>query len=317
MKKILILLLMVNSLVMAKSIKMPIATFQADGAVTDIIYKDAKLYASTSAGVVDIFDMKSKKIINKIKIPKIKNFMGDDINAKIYSVDISNNTILLLAQGLRGFREVYLYNNSNLKKIINVSDKLTIAKAKFIDNDNILLALLSNDIISYNIKTKKENWKVQASMSKFSNFAMNEDKTKVIIADESGDLHLIDVKSSKLLKTLSGQNLDNVFALDYKNNTIITAGQDRRAVVYDLTSNSAYYKTSHFLIYSSGLSPSAKLAAFASDEKNNVTVFKTSTKTNIAVFGGNKMTLTKILFINENNFFVASDDKVINFYKIK
>jgi len=317
MKRILILLLLVNSLIIAKNIRMPIAAFTADGAVTDIIAKDTKLYASTSEGVVDIFNIKNQKVIKKIMIPKIQDFMGDDINAKIYSVDVMDNTILLLSQGLRGFREVYLYNHSNLKKIIDISDKLTIAKAKFIDNDNILLALLSNDIISYNIKTKKENWRVQASMSKFSNFAMNEDKTKVAIADESGDLHLLDIKNSKLLKTLSGENLDNVFALDYKNNTIITAGQDRRAVVYDLTSNSAYYKTSHFLIYSSGLSPSAKLAAFASDEKNNVTVFKTLTKTDVAVFGGNKMTLTKILFINENNFFVASDDKVINFYKIK
>ena len=73
----------------------------------------------------------------------------------------------------------------------------------------------------------------------------------------------------------------------------------------------------NFLIYSVGLSPSGKLVGYAYDENNNVKVFNTITKKVIGIFGGNKMTLTNILFINENEFFSASDDKTINFYKIK
>ena len=316
MKILLTLILFLSSLYSA-SMKMPIAAFKADGGVNDIVYKDAKLYAATALGVVNIFDVKSKKIIKTIKVSKITDFMGDEINAKIYSVDVQGDKILLLSQGLKGYREVSIYENSKLSKVISITDKLSIAKAKFIDKENILLALLSNDIISYNIKTKKANWTIQASQSKFSNFALNEDKTQVVVADESGDLHIFATKNAALLKILSGQNLDNVFAVDFKNNTIATAGQDRRSVVYNLTSNTAYYKTSAFLIYGVGLSPSAKLSAFSSDEKNNVTVFKTNTKSNVATFTGNKMTLTKILFINENEFFVCSDDRVINMYKIK
>ena len=316
MRIFLTLLLLISSLYSAK-IKMPIAEFHADGAVNDIIYKDAKLYVATSVGAVNIFDVKSHKIIQTIKVSKIKNFLGDLENAKIYSVDVLGDKILLLSQGRQGYREVSIYENSKLTKVIATADKLAIAKAKFIDNDNILLALLSNDIISYNLTNKKENWITQASQSKFSNFALNEDKTEVVIADESGNLHIYNTQKATLIKTLSGQNLDNVFAVDFKNNTIATAGKDRRTVIYDLTSNLAYYKSSNFLIYGVGLSPSAALAAYASDEKNDVTVFKTSTKSNIATFGGNKMTLTKILFINENEFFVASDDNTINMYKIK
>ena len=41
------------------------------------------------------------------------------------------------------------------------------------------------------------------------------------------------------------------------------------------------------------------------------------TKSKIGMYTGNKMTLTNILFINEKEFFCASDDKTINFYKIK
>ena len=316
MKIVLLVTLMISSL-FSMNIIMPTSDFKADGAVTDIVYNDAKLYAATSAGVVNIFDIKSKKIVQSISVKKIKDFMGDEINAKIYSVDILGTKILLLSQGLKGYRELSIYENKKLTKVISISDKLSIAKAKFIDNDNVILALLGNDLISYNIKSRKENWIIQVSQSKFSNFALNEAKSEVVVADESGELHIFSTTDAKLLKTLSGQNLDNVFAVDYKNSTIATAGQDRRAVIYDLNANTAYYKTSHFLIYGVGLSPSASLAAYASDEKNNVTVFKTNTQSRVGVYGGNKMTLTKILFISENEFFISTDDKVINLYKIK
>ena len=239
------------------------------------------------------------------------------IGTKIYSVDTLHSKVLLLVQAARGYREVYLYTHSKLTNVISVRQRLSIAKAKFLDDENIILGLLGNDIVSYNIKTKSTNWTKQASQSKFSNFALNEDKSQIVVADESGNLQILDTKNSQHLQTLSGENLDNVFAVDYKNGSIATAGQDRRAVIYNLSSHSAYYKKSHFLIYGVGLSPSAKLAAYSSDEKNNITLFKTATESNIAIFGGVKMTPTKILFINENEFFVASDDKNINYYKIK
>ena len=315
--KLLALIIVMMSFLYAQEIQMPSKVYLADGAVTDIVYNDNKLYVSTSVGLVNIFKMKSEKPYKKIKVPKIKDFMGRQSKAKVYSVDVIKKKILLLSQAEKGYRELFLFENEKLQKIISVKEKLSIAKAKFIDEETVLLALLSNDIISYNIKTKKQNWITQASMSKFSDFAFNKDRTQVVIADESGALHIYAIKDATLLKTLTGQNLDNVFAVDYKNNTIITAGQDRRAVVYDLHYKSAYYKKSNFLIYSAGLSPSAKLGAFASDEQNNVTVFKTSTKSKIGVFGGNDMTLVKILFISENKFFVASDAKKINLYKIK
>jgi WD40 repeat protein len=87
--------------------------------------------------------------------------------------------------------------------------------------------------------------------------------------------------------------------------------------IYNLTSNRAFYKKAPFIVYSVGLSPKAKYAAYASDENNNVTLFKISTNSKIGVYGGNGMTLTNILFINENEFFVSSDDKIVNYYKIK
>ena len=127
---------------------------------------------------------------------------------------------------------------------------------------------------------------------------------------------MLDSKSFEVLKTFKNQNLDNVFQADIKGNLILTAGQDRRAAVYNIDTNSAYYKEFSFLIYSVALRPSTNLGAVASDEENNVTIFNTKTKENLYKLFLNKATLSNILFLNENELFVASDDKEINYYKI-
>ena len=316
MKTILTILIIASSLFSA-TINKPNATYLSSGAVVDLVYKENKLYSATDASCVDIFDVKTKELIQKIKVKQITDFMGDTIDSKVYSVDLLNNKILILSQAQKGARRVHIYENEKLNLVLPYTKKLFIAKAKFLDENTLLLGLLSNEIISYDINKQKINYRVQISQSKFSNFVLNEKKDEVIVADESGDLKIHTTKDGKFIKKLSGQNLDNVFQVDTKNGIIATAGQDRRVVIYAPKFNSAYYKTANFLIYSVGLSPSGKLVGFASDENNNITVFNTITKSTLGVFGDNKMTLSNILFINENEFFSASDDKTINLYKIK
>lgn len=316
MIKILILSLLISSLFSA-NITQPTSEFKSSGAVVDLVYAEGKLYSATDASCVDMFDMSTQKIIKKIKVDQITDFMGDIIDSKVYSVDVVKDKVLVLSQAEEGARRVHIYENNSLNLIIPYSEKLFIAKAKFLDENTILLALLGNELISYDIKNKKINYRLQVSQSKFSYFALNETKAQVVVADESGDLKIYNTKDGLFIKKLSGQNLDNVFQVDYKNGVIATAGQDRKVVIYDMKANSAYHKTASFLIYSVGLSPSAQLVGYSSDENNNVTVFNTSTQSNLGVFGGNKMTLTNILFINEEEFLVSSDDNTINLYTIK
>jgi len=315
MKKIFFITVLTTIMLYAQTINTPNARYISSGAVSDIVYKNFKLYSATDASCVDIFDKNSKKIVQKIMVDKIVDFMGDSIDSKVYSVDVWHSKVLVLSLGKRGARRVHIYENGKLNLVLPASKGLYIAKAKFIDEHTILLALLSNMIISYDIQTQKENYEIQASQSKFSDFVLNEDKTQVVIADESGNLQIHNTKDGSFVKELAGENLDNVFQVDIKNNVIATAGKDRRVVIYN--GKRAYYKKAKFLIYSVGLSPSGKIVGYASDENNNVTLFKTATKTKIGVYGGNKMTLTNIIFINENEFFVSSDDKTINYYKIR
>lgn len=294
----------------------PTSSLLASGGVIDFVLNNDKLYASTAASSVDIFDIKTQERIDSIKMPKIKDFLGDVIDSKIYSVDVLENNILILSQGEQGGRNLDIYTNGKFENIIKDTQRQFIARAKFLDENHIIYALLSNQIYLYDIKNKKILKEIQISQSKFSSFRLTQDKSKLVVCDESGVISMLDSKSFDILKTFRYQNLDNVFQVDIKDNLILTAGQDRRAAVYNLDTNKAYYKEYSFLIYAAALSPSTKLAAVASDEENNVTIFDTSSQANLYKLTQNKATLSNILFLNENEIFVTSDDKQINYYKI-
>ncbi|QKF76553.1 WD40 repeat domain-containing protein [Arcobacter defluvii] len=308
---IIILLLNLN----AKELE-PNSFLSTSGGVTDLIIDKNRLFAATTASSVDIFDITTKEKIDSINLPKIKDFIGDTIDSKIYSVDVFDDKILILSQGENGGRNISLYKDGKLTHIIEDKQRLFIARAKFLDENHIIYALLSNQIYLYDIKNKTITKEIQISQSKFSNFKLSSDKTKVVVCDESGVLTMLDSNTFNIIKTFKNQNLDNVFQVDFKNKIILTAGQDRRSAVYSLDGRISYYKEFSFLIYSAGLSPSGTLAAVASDEENNVTVFNVNSKENICNLTQNRSTLTNILFINENEIIVSSDDKKINFYKL-
>ncbi|MDF1882728.1 WD40 repeat domain-containing protein [Sulfurimonas sp. SAG-AH-194-C21] len=292
-------------------------SYESSGSVSDMVLDKESLYVATNSGCVDIFSIRSKHMLNQICVEKIKDFMAKQSNSKVYSIDVIGAKIAILSQATKGFSRVHTYVDEKLQLLISNADELCIIKLRFLNANTLLLGLLGSEIISYDIAKKKINYRAKVSLSKFSDFALSEDKKRVVVADESGDLKILSTKDGTLEETLSGKNLDNVFQVDYKNGIIATAGKDRRVVVYDINNFSAYYKSAPFFIYSVGLSPSGNRVAYASDENNNVTLFESKSKKVLAKFGGNKMTLTKILFLNEDEFFVSSDDKVINFYRLK
>lgn len=314
MRYILIFLLFFINL-NAKDLK-PTFVYNGSGGVTDLVYSDAKLYSATAEGAVDIYDTKEQKLIKTIRVPKIKDFAGDEVESKVYSVDIVDGKIMIASQGKMGYRRVHIYKDNNLSEIISTDKSFTISKAKFIDKDTLLIALLSNELILYDIKNDKTVYREQISASKFSSFALNEKKDEVLMVDESGDLKIISVKDGKVLKEFKGQNVDNVFQVDYKNEMMITAGQDRRCAIYSKDGRTTYYKDGSFLIYSAGLSPSGKIGAFAADEHNNVWLFNTSSKSDLYKLGEHKATISNILFINEDELFTASDDSHINYWNL-
>jgi len=289
----------------------PIDNIEINGTAKDMVLLGDKLVIATDMGHIEVFNTKDNNKTQEISIPDVKDFMGDILPARVMSTDAIGDKYLLLSDsGKGGYSNLYLYEN-NLTQLLSADDKDSIIKARFTDDSHILLGFLSNEVALYDIKSKKELYRNQLSESKFSDFALNEDKTQVVFSCESGVLNLVDVKSGKVLKKLKGQNVDNVYKVDFKKGMISGAGQDQRGSIYNAKSGKGDYIKGHFLIYSTALSPSASKVVFSMDEKNNLSVYSTTTKSKVALLKGQKSTLNVILFKDENIIYSASDDNTI------
>lgn len=293
----------------------PTYSLKATGAVQGIVYKDELLYAGTANGTVEIFDTKEKKIIKTIKLPKIKDFMGDTIPAKVYSIDLIEDKILIVTQGMKGYRNLWIYENEELKKLIGIEKKFFIQKASFISDTRVVFALLSNQLGIFDIEKNEVTVLTQVSQSSFSHFALNENRSKLITTDESGVIRVLKTSDLVVEKRLKALNLDRVYQLDFKKGKVLTAGQDRKAVFYD--SFSSYALNFDFLLYSCALSKNAKYGAIAYNEENEILVFNTSSKKYLYKLIGQDATLTQILFISDKEIFASSDSQTINFWRLK
>ncbi len=290
----------------------PAKVFKATGTVQSMVFQDGKLYAGTDNGSVEVFDITSNEKIKTIKIPDIKDFMGDTIAAKIYSIDLIDNKILIVSQGMKGYRNIFVYEKEKLEKVIGIDKKMFIQKAAFVAPDLVLFGLLSNQVGLYDIKNKKQIYLIQVSPSSFSHFMVSEDKKQFSHTDESGIVRILNVQNGQVLHAPKALNLDRVYQLDFKKGLILTAGQDRKAVVYG--KNSVYSLDFSFLLYACALSPNATLGAIAYNEQNEVLVFDIKTQKYLYNLSAQEATLTQILFINDKELFVSSDSQTINYY---
>ena len=315
MSRLIISLLFVLNLGFAKESVEPKMKVFASGDVQDMVISDNTLYVATDASKVDIFDLNTKTLIKSIQIPTIKDFMGKEINSKIYSVDVLGNAIIFVSEGEGGYRVLWKYTDEKLEKLVDTNKKNFIREARFVDKSRVLMGLLTNEHIMYDIAQKKVIYNTQFSTSSFSDFTLSEDKTKYVTTDESGIVRMVDTKTSNVLEELPAKNVDRVYQLDYKKGVVLTAGQARRAVVYKPFGT--YYLEFDFLLYASALNTNATLGAVAYNIQNDVLVFDVESKQKLYSLTNARATITKILFVNDNELLVSSDSKQINYYKLK
>ena len=318
MKKILIALFLSAIWLQGASLFSPVLEITVNGTTKDMVLRDNVLLIGTDKGVLQVYDPESKVFTKMITLPEVEDFMGDMIATRVFSVDeIDGRYLLLSDSGKGGYANLWIHENNVTTQLISSVDKKAAIKARFINKDQILLGYLSNEAALFDIQSKEEVYRIQLSESKFSDFALNEAKTQAVYSCESGVLNIIDTASGKVIKVLKGLNVDNVYKVDFKQGIVTAAGQDRRASVYDALTGKGEYIEASFLIYATGLSPSAKRVAFAMDEKNNISIYRRSTKVKIAELQGQKSTLNNIIFKDENTLFSSSDDETVMMWRLK
>ena len=317
MKKVIVFLLLGSLTLFAGISITPSQEIQTNGTVKDMVLRDDTLLMGTDNGLLQVYDYKTKVFTKSIALEKVKDFMGDEVPARVFSVDKIDGRYLLLSEsGKGGYSDLWIHENNVSTQVINASDKKAAIKARFINKEHILLGFLSNEAALFDVKSKKELFRVQLSESKFSDFALNEKKTQAVFSCESGVLNIIETKTGKVLKKLKGLNVDNVYKVDFKKGIVSGAGQDRRGSLYDADSGKGEYIEGSFLIYATALSPSAEKVAFTMDEQNNITIFNTNSKSKIAELKGQKSTLNTIIFKDENTLFSSSDDNTVMMWQL-
>lgn len=285
-----------------------------EGNIIETVLKDGKILSTTDKGAVWIFDFKSLQNEGKVEIPEIESYYEGKIKAKIFSVDKIGETLLLMSESQDGARDLFLYKNGSLTKIIGKEKRLSIKKARFVNEKQALLALISNEVILYDLELKKEIYRKQFNTSSFSDFVISGDETALTC--ESGEVFLFETKSGKLIKKLEGANKDNAYKLDYKAGKIATAGQDRFAGVYDVASGSFKRFEAEFLIYAVGLSPSGSKMAYAKTQDNSISVVELNSGGEIAYLKGHKSTLNSIIFVDEETIISSGDGNKVFVWKI-
>jgi len=310
----LLTLILLNINLFSREIK-PFFTLKSQGAVRDIVIDGDRLYAANNMGTVDIFNLESQKMIEQIIIKPYLGVWDEYILPIILSVDRFNGKTLIVSVAENGLRNVWVHNGEYLENIISPKDDMVITEARFVDDEKIIFGTLGYEMILYDTGDNYQAYKKHVEQSAFSDVVLSQDKRRMVSASESGEVTLMDVKTSEILQIFKSENVDKVYKVAYSNGTVISAGQDRRVGVYQ-KGRKAYHIKSDFLVYCVGLSPSARTGVYSSGTNNDLQLFNVRTGRKTDRLIGHFATLNTILFVNENILVSAGDEATIFIWKI-
>ena len=310
---ILLLLLFISSY--AKDIT-PYRYVTASEAVSDFIKVGDTLIIGTEEGIIDIYDLKEDKLIDKITLPKEKDIWGEYSRPLIFSVDYLDGRLVFVVRIISGWREFYIYENKKLTKLIDAAQRLTLQEVKFIDKNRVIFGTMGNEIMLYDINSEKFIYKVELNQASFSDLALSEDKKHVYSADESPLITKLLVESGKTLQEFKKVNKRDIFSIDYKNSMLLSGGKDKRVVLYK-TPDKYRMTKGGFFVYAVGLNPKATKAAFVKNESDEISVIDTNSLEEIYLLKGHKQTIIKIDFFSENEILSADEANRLMFWKLE
>lgn len=300
------------SLTLYAGVIFPKESVKTTSSVLDFVVKGSDIWAGTANGEALRITTKGE-ILSKTALPAMEDSWGKKVKQKIMSIDISLDTKTLIAAGEDGW--LYTIRGGNVTKT-SFFTKTVVKKIAFISDTKVMLALLSNEVVFFDLKTNRILKTLSGGTSPLSDMALSTDKKTAVIAGEAGIVSVIDTALMKITRRIQGGNVDNIYKVDLQNNRVLTAGQDRRAILYPLDGKSYIRFNGSFLIYTAALSPSAGVMAAAMDEENLISVIDTIKRKKIATAKGHSATLNRIVFIDEKRFVSCADENKILFWEL-
>ncbi len=314
MRLLTLLLFLCFTLVFAKEVT-PYRYVQASEAVSDFEKVGNTLIIGTEEGVIDIYDLENDKLVDQVKLPKFKNILGDYMRSLILSVDYSEERLLFISRVLDGWRELYIYEDKALTKLIDRTEKMTLQEVKFVDAQRAVIMTMSNELILFDIKAKKILYRKQLNYASFSDMALDEEHNYLYTSDETPMITKIEINSGKIVDEYKKANKRDIFSIDYKNKMLLSGGKDKRVILYETPEKYRMTK-GEFFIYGVALNPDASKAAFVKNEESSISVIDTDTMKESYLLLGHKQTIIKIDFYKENELITADEDDRLMFWRL-
>lgn len=289
----------------------PTHIIRLDSPALDMVFRK-KLYLSTEKG--DIYEVIGQKTKKLYSLPHFITPMGDKKAQKALTIDVNEDNKEAAVGGEDGC--LYISKGGHLLKSGFKTESI-IKKVLFVNDNLVLIGLVSSQVTLFDIQTNKALYTIQIGTSPLSDMALSQDKKTAAIGGEAGIVFMLDSMNGKLKASYKNVNLDNIYKIDYQNKMIITAGQDRKAVLLREGGTVKKKLEAEFLVYAAALSPSASKAAVAIDEQSDIAVFDTFSYSKIATAKGHNATLNRIVFLSETEMASCADENKILIWRIK
>ena len=294
---------------------------RAAGGILDIAINKGQVAVATDKGVIEVYRQKTLKKRATIYFKDIFDFYGDPIRPKVFSVDIIGKKypkILSVIECTEGGRRLVLSSLSGKKKtLVEATSGLQMRKARFINAATALIALMSSELILFDIVKEKALYRVQITQSIFSDFQLGPAHKKVAFSSESGDVQIVEVANGKVIQTLSGGNRDNVFKVDYKNGFVLTGGQDRKAVLYREKNGRFQSFKSDFFVYAVALENHADKFAYLAGEQAQINIINVDSGKILARIPAQNCSVNNLRFVGDSRLLVFDESGYIQEWDIR
>ena len=124
----------------------PVLEIPVNGTTKDMVLRGNELLIGTDSGVLQVYDYEAKAFTHTVALPPVKDFVGDMIPPRVFSIDkIEERYVLLSESGKGGYANLWIHENNGTTQLLSHTDKIAAIKARFINKEQILLGLLSNE----------------------------------------------------------------------------------------------------------------------------------------------------------------------------
>ncbi|NPA50501.1 MAG: hypothetical protein GXO02_02610, partial [Epsilonproteobacteria bacterium] len=130
-----------------ESLYNPVGKLKTHGYIKDMEVRGKELLIGSDAGELEVYDLDSKKLKFNVKVPDIKDFMGEVTPARVFGVDRFKDRYLFLSDsGIMGYANLWIYENGKKSLIFDHNAKRALVKARLVDKDHVLYTYLGNDL---------------------------------------------------------------------------------------------------------------------------------------------------------------------------